>query len=68
MPSAGERLKGLMDDEAARQSAAANQAAGLQEQLTAAEAAAAALQQQLRGSTAELHEAQQALVDADRCV
>jgi chromosome segregation ATPase len=56
----------MLADEAAQQKAAAAEAAALQQQLTQAQQAAAASQQQLEQTAAQLSEAQQALVDADR--
>jgi hypothetical protein len=57
-----------MEGQSAQEAAAATQAAGLKEQLAAAEAASAARKQQLEAATGQLQEAQQALIDADRCV
>ncbi|WIA16070.1 hypothetical protein OEZ85_012795 [Tetradesmus obliquus] len=62
----GDKLQGMLADEAAQQKAAAAEAAALQQQLTQAQQGAAASQQQLEQTVAQLLEAQQALVDADR--
>jgi anion-transporting ArsA/GET3 family ATPase len=63
---AGDKLEGMLADEAAQQQAAAAEAAALQQQVAQAQQAAAAAQQQLEQTAAQLAEAQQALVDADR--
>lgn len=57
-----------MAEEAAHQAAAAAEASQLRAQLASAEAAAAAAEQQAATVSAQLVEAQQALIDADRCV
>jgi hypothetical protein len=62
----GDKLEGMLADEAAQQKAAAADAAALQQQLAQAQQAAATAQQQLEQTAAQLCEAQQALVDADR--
>lgn len=56
----------MLADEATQQKAAAVEAAALQQQLAQAQQAAASSQQQLEHTAAQLAEAQQALVDADR--
>lgn len=62
----GDKLETLVAQEAAQQAAASAEVGQLRAHLSAAEAAAAAAQQQADTAAAQLAEAQQALIDADR--
>jgi chromosome segregation ATPase len=66
--SAGEKLEGLVAEEAAQQAAAASEVSHLKAQLSQTEAIAAAAEQQADSLSTQLAEAQQALIDADRHV
>jgi hypothetical protein len=66
--SAGDKLEGLVAEEAAQQAAAASEVSHLKAQLSQAETAAAAAEQQAGSLSTQFAEAQQALIDADRQV
>lgn len=63
---AGDKLEGMLLEEAAQQKAAAAEMSSLQQQLQQAQQSAAATQERLQDTAEQLAEAQQALVDMDR--
>lgn len=64
--TAGDKLEGMLADEAKQQKTAAADIAALQNQLSDSQQAARSAQQQSEHTAAQLVEAQQVLVDADK--